>query len=123
MTETQALLDKPARSFDAAQRLLADGDADFAASRAYYGCFDVAEALLRSDGLTYSRHGQVLGQLGARFVKAGRLDAAHHQTLHRAFSLRQTADYSVVSEVDVAAVEQLIADGRRFLDAARTVLG
>jgi uncharacterized protein (UPF0332 family) len=30
--------------------------ADFAASRAYYGCFYTAEALLLSEGLSYSRH-------------------------------------------------------------------
>lgn len=36
------LLNKAWRSFEVAEVLLGDGHADFAASRAYYGCFYVA---------------------------------------------------------------------------------
>lgn len=50
------LLAKARRSLDVAWGLLADGHADFAASRAYYGCFYIAEALLLSEDLAYSRH-------------------------------------------------------------------
>lgn len=53
------LFAKAQRSFDAAEGLLEDGHADFAASRAYYGCFYTAEALLFSKGSSYSRHAQV----------------------------------------------------------------
>ena len=48
MSEVHAFLEKAARSLDAARVLLANGDADFAASRAYYGCFYVAESLVYS---------------------------------------------------------------------------
>ena len=44
------------------------GNSDFAASRAYYGCFYVAEALLLSEGLRFSRYGQVVAQYGRRFL-------------------------------------------------------
>ena len=53
------LLAKAQRSFEAAEGLLEDGHADFAASSAYYGCFYTAEALLLSKGSRYSRHSQV----------------------------------------------------------------
>ena len=70
MREVGALLEKAERSFAAADLLLGAGDADFAASRAYYGYFYVAEGLLLSEGLRYSRHGQVVpntdGTLPAR---------------------------------------------------------
>jgi hypothetical protein len=49
--EVEALLEKAERSFVAADLLL---DVDFAASRAYYGYFYVAEGLLLSEGLRYS---------------------------------------------------------------------
>ena len=63
------LLVKARRSFEAAESLLEDDHADFAASRAYYGCFYTAEALLFSKGLTYSRHSQVVAQFGRHFAK------------------------------------------------------
>jgi uncharacterized protein (UPF0332 family) len=44
--EVKALLEKAKRSQKAAAKLFKDGDADFAASRAYYSLFYTAEALL-----------------------------------------------------------------------------
>ncbi len=55
MNEVEALLGKAGRSFSVAERFLEDGEADFAASRLYYGCFYVAEALLLSEGLETAR--------------------------------------------------------------------
>lgn len=114
------LLDKAQRSFDVAERLLEEGHADFAASRAYYGCFYTAEALLLSEGLSYSRHSQVVAQFGRRFAKTGELDASYHRLLIEAFGLRQAADYSAtpdtVSEEDA---EHTIREGKAFLAVAR----
>ncbi|MGH3146860.1 MAG: HEPN domain-containing protein, partial [Rubrobacter sp.] len=88
------LLAKAQRSFEAAEGLLEDGHPDFATSRAYYGCFYTAEALLLSKGLSYSRHSQVIAQFGRHFAKTGELDARYHRLLIEAFRLRQAADYS-----------------------------
>jgi uncharacterized protein (UPF0332 family) len=60
MSEVAALFEKAGRSFTAARLLLDEGDADFAVSRAYYGYFYVAEGLLLTKGLRFSRHGQVI---------------------------------------------------------------
>lgn len=119
MRETKALLGKAGRSFDAAELLLRAGNADFAASRAYYGCFYVAEALLLSEGKHFSRHGQVVAQFGRHFAKEGRMDRRFHRLLDDAFSLRQLADYAIEADVDAGEVRELIAEGRNFLDAAR----
>ena len=89
LREVGALLEKAERSFAAADLLLDAGDADFAVSRAYYGWFYVAEALLLSEGLRYSRHGQVISQYGQRFAATDRLDRRFHRLLGRAFELRQ----------------------------------
>lgn len=75
MSEVYALLHKAARSLNAAERLLDEGDADFAASRAYYGCFYVAEALLPDEGLSFSSHGSVIGEYGRLFARTERLGA------------------------------------------------
>jgi uncharacterized protein (UPF0332 family) len=65
------LLAKARRSLEVAEGLLEEGHADFAVSRVYYGCFYVAEALLISEGLSYS---QVVAQFGVRFAKTRELD-------------------------------------------------
>ena len=117
------LLAKAQRSLEVAKGLLEDGHADFAVSRAYYGCFYVAEALLFSEGLSYSRHSQVVAQFGRRFAKTGELDASYHRLLIEAFRLRQAADYSVAPEaVSKEDAEHTIREGKDFLDAAREYL-
>lgn len=117
------LLAKAWRSLAVAEGLLADGHADFAASRAYYGCLYVAEALLLSEGLSYSRHSQVVAQFGRHFAKTGRLDARHHRLLIEALRLRQVADYSAAPEpISREDAEHTIREGKEFFDAAREYL-
>ena len=117
------LLAKARRSLEVAEGLLEDGHADFAASRAYYGCFYVAEALLFSRGLSYSRHSQVVAQFGRHFAKSGELDARYHRLLIEAFRLRQVADYSAAPEtVSREDAEHTIREGKEFLDVAREYL-
>ena len=50
MNEIVALLVKAERSFAAADRLLEAGDTDFATSRAYYGCFYIAQGCFSQKG-------------------------------------------------------------------------
>lgn len=117
------LLAKASRSLGVAEGFLEDGHADFAASRAYYGCFYVAEALLLSEGLSYSRHSQVVAQFGRHFAKTGELDASYHRLHIEAFRLRQVADYSAAPEpVSEEDAEHTIREGKEFLDAARAYL-
>ena len=122
MSKGAHLLTKAERSLAAAERLLADGDLDFAVSRSYYGYFYVAEALLHSEGLEFLRHGQVLAQYGRHFAKTGRLDPRFHKLFSRAFSARQIADYAAVVEFESEEVAELIREGRSFLAAARSHL-
>lgn len=93
MNEDEALLVKAECSFRAARRSLETGDADFAASRAYYGYFYVAEALLPSKQLSFSRHGQVISQYGLHFARNEVLDPRFLRLIGRAFSVQQLADY------------------------------
>lgn len=104
MSEIEALCQKAQRSFVVAKRLLDTEDTDFAVSRAYYGYFYVAEALLLSKGLSFSRHGQVIAQYGAHFARTEVLDRRFHRLFRRAFSLRQTADYSTETPPDSGTV-------------------
>lgn len=118
MSEAQALLDKAARSFQAAETLLESGSPDFAASRAYYGCFYIAQALLLSRGQRFSSHAQVVAQYGLLFARTDELDRRFHQLLLRAFKIRQLADYQTEVPIEGEAATDLIAGGREFLNAA-----
>lgn len=122
MNDPDLLLERAKRSLLAAERLLADGDSEFAASRIYYSYFHTAQALLSSRGLDPSRHGQVIAQYGLHFAKTRVLDPIFHNWLSTAFKVRQVADYQVEVVVETEAVDDLITGCRQFIAAAEKYL-
>lgn len=118
MNDPELLLERARKSLLAAERLLADGDSEFAASRIYYSYFYTAQALLSSQGIDPSRHGQVIAQYGRHFAKTQLLDPLFHNLLGTAFKLRQIADYQVEVTIEPEAVGDLIAGCRQFIAAA-----
>lgn len=67
--EIAAYLAKAKESIAAAKLLLSEEHCGFAAARAYYAMFYVAEALLLTKDLTFSKHAGVISALGEHFVK------------------------------------------------------
>jgi uncharacterized protein (UPF0332 family) len=59
-SEIRALIEKAKESLDVAKKLVRDDHYDFAACRAYYAMFYIAEALLADLGQSYSRHSAVI---------------------------------------------------------------
>ena len=119
---TTRLLDKSQRSIRAAEQLLASHDAEFAASRAYYAMFYIAEALLNEKDLRFKKHGGVHGAFGESFVKTGIFEDKFHRWLLEAFDLRITSDYGVDALITDEDVAKLLDHARQFLDAARRYL-
>jgi len=122
MSGVRHLLATAEESLNAAELLRQNDYIGFAASRAYYGCFYVAEALLLSLGLEFSSHGQVVAQYGYHFSRTGLLDPVYHRLLAAAFDLRQLGDYETDREIETAVVEKLLEDSRAFLAAATRYL-
>jgi len=58
---TRKLLDKAHDAIEVAEEVLDMNKADFAAGRAYYAMFYVAEALLGEKEMQFGQHGQVIG--------------------------------------------------------------
>ena len=79
---SRKLLEKADRAIRAAQTLLDSKDAEFAAGRAYYAMFYVAEALLFERGLQFGKHSAVHAAYGKEFSKAGLLDSKFHRWRH-----------------------------------------
>lgn len=92
--DVRKLLEKGRRSLAAAEQLYRNGDYDFAASRAYYAMFYLAEASLLAKGLAFSKHSQVISGFSQHLVKGGHLPRKLHQALYRAFEIRNRGDYA-----------------------------
>jgi uncharacterized protein (UPF0332 family) len=80
-TEQMALLRKAQASLDAARALHGLHFFDFAASRAYYTMFYIAEAMLLGESLTFSKHSAVIAAFGRQFAQTNPALADFHRYL------------------------------------------
>lgn len=117
MSEIEALLARARDSVAAARGTLRDGFPDFAASRAYYAMFYVAEALLALLGQSYSSHSAVIAAFGHQYAKTSRMDPKFHQWLIAAQNLRNVADYGVEAHVSEEQAEQACDWAEEFIRA------
>ena len=123
MTPDQGmLLGKAYRSLDTAKVLLERGDYDFAASRAYYTMFYMAEALLHGMGKSFSKHSAVNAAFGQHFAKTGLLDPRFHRYLIEGENIRTKADYDAELTVTDEEARREIAHAEEFLAAAERYL-
>ena len=115
MTEQQrALIDKAEQSLQVARLLQEHGHHGFAASRAYYTMFYLAEAMLLGEGLAFSRHSAVHAAFGERYAKTGRVPTELHRYLIEGMEVRHLGDYSTTPVEAEDAAEQ-IARAEEFL--------
>ena len=120
--EIQALIGKAGESIDVAELLLGRGNYGFSVSRSYYAFFYVAEALLLSRGLSFSKHSAVIAGFAKHFVKTGLLDKRFHAYLRDAFDARQVADYDAVEKVSEITAKTTLDRAEEFLAVARGLL-
>ncbi|CAC5345884.1 MULTISPECIES: HEPN domain-containing protein [Planktothrix] len=124
MTNDQLeLLLKAQESLNAAQVLLNNGFPDYAASRAYYTMFYIAEAFLEGEGMSFSKHSAVISALGRDFANTGRIPVQFHRFLIEAQNLRNSGDYGGLNTVtNEEAIEQ-INRAIQFLELAEEQIG
>lgn len=97
MNDEQAdLIEKAKESLKAAHILQKEGFYGFAASRAYYSMFYLAEAMLLSEGLSFSKHSAVHSAFGERFVKTGKVPAEFQRFLINGMEIRHIGDYDTI---------------------------
>lgn len=114
---------KARESIAAAELLLGQDYPEFAASRAYYGLFYVAQALLASRGQSYSSHAAVQAAFGREFAKTGALDPRFHRWLIDAQDLRNAGDYGIGMPIAREDAAQVIVWAREFVEAGVAHLG
>jgi len=120
---TRQLLIRAADAIEAADILLTNEKADFAAGRAYYAMFYTAEALLNEKGFKFGKHGNVIAAYGQHFSKTKELDPKFHRWLLTSFDQRQIGDYAIEPDVEKSVVIQMIYQAQEFLKAAKKYLG
>lgn len=117
-----ALIDKAKDSLGAAQTLIRDGYYDFAASRAYYAMFYIAEALLMQSGQSYNKHSAVISAFGREYAKTGIMDSKFHRWLIDAQDFRNIGDYGVEAHVSKDDVNSVCEWASEFIDQAEDLL-
>ena len=122
--EVRELWRRAEDSLSAAEKLVADGYADIAASRAYYAAFHAASALLLSkEGVTYTKHSAVLAHLHKEYIKTGRLPRDVGRIVNALYDIRHIGDYGGPAHVQSEQAEQAIEDARRAMCAMGAFLG
>lgn len=120
--ETAQLLANAQETLNAAELLLNQGYLRDSASRAYYGFFYAAEALLNEKELSFKKHGAVHSMFAQEFVKTGLFDARFHRGLLDAFNQRQLGDYDEMVQFHREDIDETIQQAREFLDAVKEFL-
>jgi uncharacterized protein (UPF0332 family) len=119
---SRKLLDKAVDSIEAAEGILDMNKPEFAAGRAYYAMFYIAEALLNEKGLKFNKHSAVHAAFGEHFAKTKEMDVKFHRWLLDSFDKRQAGDYDVDTEIERDVAVNVIHQAREFLEAAREYL-
>ena len=120
--EQISLLTKAGESLRAAKLLAANALPDFAASRAYYTMFYVAEAFLLGDGLTLYSYTAVISAFGRDFARTGRVPVEFHRYLIDAQKQRNKGDYNIDPAIPEDEANELIAQAEQFLELAESLL-
>jgi len=121
--EQADLLRKARESLDAAKLMQQNGYDDFAAARAYYSMFYIAEAFLLDHGPAFSKHSAVHAAFGEHFARTGIVPAEFHRYLIHGMELRHTGDYDYAKKVSPAQAAEQIAHAEEFCEAAARRLG
>lgn len=113
--EIKGMLAKARRYLASAKLLSQAGDFDSAVSRLYYAMFYGAEALLLTQGKTFSSHRAAIAAFGEHFIKSGLLPKEMHRWLHRAFEKRQISDYEFLTGFSETEMVDLQKQAEQFI--------
>jgi len=118
MEEVQALVRKAEESLDVARVLLDRGNFGFSASRSYYAMFYLAEALLLTQGLSFSKHSAVIAAFGRVFVKTGLMEGKFHAYLRKGFEAVMISGFGLLFTSMIGLVGFVLWDRRTALAPA-----
>jgi uncharacterized protein (UPF0332 family) len=103
-------------SLRAAKILAGENLPDFAASRAYYAMFYIAEAFLVGENLSFSKHSAVISKFGELFARTGKIDPKFHRYLIDAEQIRLKGDYDRSERLTAEDAKLMIERTEEFLE-------
>jgi uncharacterized protein (UPF0332 family) len=121
--EVADLLVQAQESLAAAKMLHRGGYNGFAAARAYYAMFYVAEAFLLDKGLAFGKHSAVIAAFGEHFTKTGIVPPEFHRYLIRGLQVRHAGDYGKARSVTAEEAALQINLAEQFVDLAAQHFG
>lgn len=120
--EIAELLDRSHERLEAAKHLIAGSHFSDAVSRAYYGMFFAARALLLAKGIEVRTHRGLVGGVYEHYVKPGLLGRDVAALLPAAMAARHEADYGFPDRATEGEALATVADAERFLLIAGELL-
>jgi len=120
--EIKGIIQKAERSLKVALGLFAENDFDFAVSRAYYSMFYMAEAVLLTKGLSFSKHSGVISGFNQHFIKTGIFEYKYYEMLRFAFEQRNIGDYRFLQQVSKETAQRVVNEARQFLEETKEYL-
>ncbi len=120
--EIRANLERAEQSLRAARHLTSTGFFFFFASRAYYGAFYAANALLLNERTEMSKHSAVIASIHRHFVRTGKLSQDHGKSLNWLFELRDIGDYGATEHVSEDEALRAIKAAEEFISAVKSLL-
>jgi uncharacterized protein (UPF0332 family) len=115
----RGIMAKAEEKLSRAERDLADGFPDDAASRAYYAAFHGITAVLATKGLSFSSHRQTIGAFNREFIKTGMFPPDSSRQLRSLFEDRQIGDYEWSRKVDAQTAAEDVAAAKTLVAACR----
>lgn len=94
----------------------------YAVSELYYAMFHCATALLVSKGLHFSKHSAVVSAFAREFTLPGIMPQELHSNFHRAFDIRNEADYARVPDIVEDDFKKILAQAEDFIARAEAYL-
>jgi uncharacterized protein (UPF0332 family) len=120
--EVEEIIRKAERSLTAASALFEGNNFDFAVSRAYYSMFYMAEAVLLTKKLSFSKHAGVISGFNQHFIKTGVFDYKYYEMLRYAFEQRNIGDYIFQTQISKETAQKVINNAKEFLEATKKYL-
>ena len=119
MSIVKAHLEKAVERLRVAEKLFRDGDYEDAVSRAYYGMYHAARAVLSTVNVFPRTHEGVVSEFGRKFVLTGVFPKELGRNLADAKAARETYEYSVTATVGKSEAEAILSNAQRFVSAIK----
>ncbi|MEW6203036.1 MAG: HEPN domain-containing protein [bacterium] len=114
--EIEKLMEKSESNYRSAKMNYDQEFYDAALSRAYYSMFYLAEAILLTKDLRFSKHSGVISAFGQHFAATGEVDPKLHRLLIEAGKERNEGDYDYMVEISEREVGDVLKIAKEFND-------